>query len=132
MRINPNLPKSMYLDELLFSDKLIIKRSDIHRWGVFAREKIEKYEILEESPYFKVPIEEIKCSAICENYSYYHCSDYHIIGMGFAGLYNHSRDKSNVNYEVDCVNEVMRHYAVCDIDVGEELTLNYGEVSFDN
>ena len=49
-----------------------------------------------------------------------------IIGLGFCGLYNHSFDP-NVEYEIDKINEVMRHYAIKDIDPDEELTLNYGE-----
>ena len=128
MKTSLNSSRLMYLDELLFSEKLLVKRSEIHRWGVFAREPIKKYEVLEEFPYFKVPIEEINNAPSCINYSYSFNFDhgFNIIGMGFCGLYNHSFN-ANVEYEIDRVNELMRHYAISDIDVGEELTLNYGE-----
>lgn len=125
MRVDLNSSKLMYLDELLFSEKLIVKRSKIHRWGVFAREPIKKYEILEEFPYFKIPAEELTNGSSCTRYSYALNNEFAIIGMGFCGLYNHSSD-ANVEYEIDKVNEVMRHYAIADIEVGEELTLNYG------
>lgn len=118
--------RSLYLNDLLFSNKLIVKRSKIHRWGVFAREPIKKYEILEEFPYFKVPKSEITNTQACLDYSYPFDDDFHIIGMGFCGLYNHSSN-SNIEYEIDKVNEIMRHYAISDINIGDELTLDYGE-----
>lgn len=118
--------RSLFKTELYSNSKLIIKRSGIHRWGVFAAEPIKQFEILQESPYFKVSKEKLKEVRPCINYSYYLNSDQSVIGMGYAGLYNHSFN-SNVDYELDRVNEVMVHYALKDIDVGEELTLNYGE-----
>jgi SET domain-containing protein len=126
MRVRQNSSRLLHLDELLSSEKLVVRRSEIHRWGVFAREPIKKYEILEEFPYFKVPIDELNNSNSCMNYSYALDKNFSIIGMGFCGLYNHSFEP-NVDYEIDKVNEVMRHYAICDIDVDEELTLDYGE-----
>jgi SET domain-containing protein len=126
MRTGLESSRSLYLDNLLFANKLIIKRSEIHRWGVFAREPIKKYEIIEEFPYFKVPMDEITNTQICLDYSYKFDDDYHVIGMGFCGMYNHSFNP-NVEYEIDKVNEVMRHYAIHDINIDNELTLNYGE-----
>lgn len=124
MRTNEN--KSMYLNELLFSEKLIVRRSKIHRWGVFASQPIKKYEILEEFPYFKVLTDHISNFKGCIEYSYVFDDKFSIIGMGFCGLYNHSSDP-NVHFEIDRVNEIMRHYAITDINVGDELTLDYGE-----
>lgn len=115
----------MYKDHLLFANKIIIKRSPIHRWGVFAREKIYKHEIIEESPYFVIPQDEMDSCPSCLQYTYGLYDDF-IIGMGNSGLYNHSIDP-NIDYEIDKVNEVMRHYSIKDINVGEELTLDYGE-----
>jgi len=123
-------PRSMSKEHLLFANKIIIKRSQIHRWGVFAREKISKYEIIEESPYFFIPSEEMKLSPSSLPYSY-DLYDNFIIGMGNSGLYNHSFNP-NVEYEIDKVNEVMRHYAIKEINVGEELTLDYGEENAKN
>lgn len=123
-------PRSMYKEHLLFATKIIIKRSPIHRWGIFAREKIHKHEIIEESPYIFVPSDEISTCYSCLPYSYDLYED-SIIGMGNCGLYNHSFD-ANVDYEIDKVNEIMRHYAIKDINAGEELTLDYGEENAKN
>lgn len=108
------------------SNKLEIKRSNIHRWGIFAKFPIKKFELLEESPYFIVPNKKLKKISSCLSYSYFFDNDHSIIGMGYSGLYNHDFE-SNVNYEIDRLNEIMRHYATRDIESGEELTLNYGE-----
>lgn len=62
--------RSMHKENLLFANKIIIKRSQIHRWGIFAREKINKYEIIEESPYFVIPPDEINLCPSCLPYSY--------------------------------------------------------------
>lgn len=124
METNSN--RSIYKYELLYAEKLAVRRSNIHRWGVFARQKIKKYEILEEFPYFSIPTEELNECKSCLPYSYFLSDKFSVIGMGFCGLYNHSSN-SNVDCEIDKVNEVMRHYATRDIQVGEELTLDYGE-----
>ena len=111
---------------LHISNKICIKKSPIHRWGVFSKGKINKHEILEESPYFLIPVEEINEAKTCLQYSYSFDENFKIIGMGYCCLYNHS-NSPNVDYQIDSKNEIMRHYATRDIDEGEELTLNYGE-----
>ena len=117
--------ESMLRERLIRSSKLIIKRSPIHRWGVFAVEPIKQYEILEEAPYFHAEASSIRSVERCYDYSYWLDDDRLLIGMGLSGLYNHAAP-ANTAYEVDKVNEVMRHYAVVDIAAGEELTLDYG------
>lgn len=124
--LNGDSFRSLYKVNLYNSNKLYIKRSSIHRWGVFAKSPIKKYELIEESPYFIVPYKNIKKIPSCFAYSYFLNNDSTIIGMGYAGLYNHSFN-ANIDYEIDKINEIMKHYAIMDIDSGEELTLNYGE-----
>jgi SET domain-containing protein len=116
----------MMRESLYHSPKLVVRRSAIHRWGVFALAPIEAYELLEEAPYFVAPREELAALPSCNAYSYDLSDDELIIGMGFAGLYNHST-QPNVEFEIDKVNQAMRHYAVRRVEAGEELTLDYGE-----
>lgn len=123
--------RSLYKINLYNSNKLYIKRSDIHRWGVFAKNSIKKYELIEESPYFSVPYKNIKKIPSCFAYSYFLDEKNNLIGMGYSGLYNHSFNP-NTDYEIDKINEIIRHYAISDINVGEELTLNYGEENAKN
>lgn len=124
--LNGETFRSLHKISLYHSNKLQIKRSNIHRWGVFAKNPLKKFELLEEVPYFIVPNKQIKKIPSCLMYSYFLDNKNSLIGMGYAGLYNHSSNP-NVDYEIDKINEVIRHYAIIDINPGEELTLDYGE-----
>lgn len=124
-KLDPTNSRSIFKSDLLFSEKILVKRSDIHRWGVFAKNEIKKYEVIEEFPYFSVTSTEMDKTTSIVDYSY-RFNDGYIIGMGCCGLYNHSFTP-NLAYCVDDANEIMIHYAIRDIYPGEELTLNYGE-----
>jgi SET domain-containing protein len=116
---------TMLRPEPYHANKLAVRRSPLHRWGVFATAKIAAYELLEESPYFLTPLKELRKAPSCETYSYYLDNTTSIIGLGLAGLYNHSSDP-NCSHEIDQVNNLMRHYALRPIALGEELTIDYG------
>ena len=118
-------------EELYTNPSIYIAKSEIHRWGVFTDEDIKAYDVIQEAPYCTFPAKELKKSDIVVRYSY--CSegvsdqvDEYVIGFGFAPLYNHSHEEYNCAYELDVVNEVMRHYALEDIPAGSELLLDYG------
>ncbi len=117
-------------DELYLNPNIVISKSSIHRWGVFATEDIAKHDVLQESPYCTFTYKELKKrSDIVTRYTYDSfdnpgTSDL-VMGFGFAALYNHSTD-NNAAYELDTVNEVMRHYALTDIKSGEEIFIDYG------
>ena len=112
-------------EKLYHNSKIQICRSEVHRWGVFATKDIKQHEVLEESPYFSVPLEEVACSPSCEAYTYWLQDGYSLIGMGYAGLYNHSLDP-NADYQVDKISETITHYALRDIAAGTEVFINYG------
>ena len=111
--------------KLYHNPKLEVCSSVTHRWGVFAKDKIKCHEILEEAPYFAVPEHEVEAAPSCEVYTYWLEDGYSLIGMGYAGLYNHSF-KPNATYHVDKVNEIITHYATEDIEPGDEIVINYG------
>lgn len=48
----------------------------------------------------------------------------HALALGYGSFYNHSNPAS-LRYEADAENELLRYIAVRDIDVDEELTINY-------
>lgn len=113
------------IEEAHKSNKICVRRSKIHRWGVFAREAIKKHEVLEDSPYFAINGSEVTSATSVEPYTYWLEDQTMLIGMGYAGLYNHSFEP-NADYQVDKISEVIRHYATRDIAAGEEITINYG------
>lgn len=122
---------NLSIDELYLNPALVIRRSDTHRWGVFTTEDINAYDVLQESPYCTFPYNELKKRGdVVVRYTYDSfdnpATDDVVMGFGFAALYNHSTDAFNARYELDTVNEVMRHYALEDIPAGSEIFLNYG------
>lgn len=118
-------------DELYCHPDVYVAKSDIHRWGVFTDSDIKAFDVIQEAPYCTFPNKELKKSNIVRRYSYgtegiSDQVDECVIGFGFAALYNHDPDNVNCAYELDTVNEVMRHYALQDIPAGSELLLDYG------
>lgn len=109
-----------------------IRRSDRNGWGVFARRNIKKYSLLEEVPIIVIDAEKMVGIDECLKYSYGFSDTQNMIGLGFAGLYNHSFDP-NANWKKDHVNMIMEHFAIKDIAAGEEILINYGEenIEFD-
>ena len=123
---------SVFKQNLYRHPGIEIRRSDRNGWGVFARRDIKKHSLLEEVPIIVVDSEKVR--EIDEYLTYaYDFDDNHImIGLGFAGLYNHSFDP-NAEWKKDPVNMVMEHFTIKDISAGEEILINYGEenISFD-
>tara|TARA_B100000902_G_scaffold387060_2_gene430584 strand:- start:2193 stop:2594 length:402 start_codon:yes stop_codon:yes gene_type:complete len=121
---------NLELTELYLNPNLVIASSEVHRWGVFAHKDIAKHDVLQESPYCTFTMKELRKKAdIVVRYTYDSsdnpgASDV-VLGFGFAALYNHSSD-NNAAYELDTVNEVMRHYATEDIPAGSEIFIDYG------
>ena len=121
---------NLELTELYLNPNLVIASSGVHRWGVFAHKAIARHDVLQESPYCTFTMKELRKKAdIVVRYTY-DSSDNPgtselVLGFGFAALYNHSSN-NNAAYELDTVNEVMRHYATEDIPAGSEIFIDYG------
>lgn len=49
------------------------------------------------------------------------------IALGYGSMYNHD-NPANMRYEADSQNSLLRFIAVCDINEGEELTVNYNAI----
>lgn len=121
---------NLEIDELYANPNIHIGKSTVHRWGVFATEDIGKHDVLQESPYCTFSYKELRKRAdVVVRYTYDACenpgTDDVVLGFGYAALYNHSSNP-NATYELDTVNEVMRHYALTDIAAGEEIFIDYG------
>ena len=127
---------NLAIEELYLNPNLVISKSPTNRWGVFTTKRIKKYDVLQESPYCTFPYSELKKKGdVIVRYTYdsseYEGADDAVLGFGFAALYNHSSD-SNARYELDTVNEVMRHFATKDIPAGSEIFIDYGYADDDD
>jgi len=122
--------KTVFKNKLYKNSSIELRRSDKDGWGVFARRDIKQYSILEESPIIVVQSEKISEISECFKYCYGFDHENVMIGLGFAGLYNHSSNP-NAEWRDDRINMIMEHYALRDISAGEEIFINYGEDNID-
>ncbi len=120
---------NLELTELYLNPNVFIGRSDVHRWGLFTKQDIAQYDVIQESPYCTFSEDEVENAPTIERYTYASEPssevDEMILGFGFAPMFNHDPE-ANCAYILDTVNEVMRHYATRDIEAGEELLIDYG------
>lgn len=112
---------------LFSSEKLEIRKSIIHGWGVFTKQDIKSGELLQEchglfigadryKEYQNNP--EIACNAFRV------ANDLCMIPYGFGAIYN-SNLNANIATIFDTKNMIMCFYAIKDIRSGSELFLNY-------
>jgi len=111
---------------------IYVKKSDIHGWGVFTNLNIKKGEIVEECviPYDLIPIN----SNILSKYRYVWPSrenyDHWCIALGFGSIYNHSKEKENISWDINEKKRIMVFTAIKNIKKGEELLFNYKSIEF--
>ena len=118
--------------KLEIHEGIYVKKSSIHGWGVFTNLNIKKGEIVEECiiPYELIPINSNVLSQYRyvwpsrENYSHY------CIALGFGSIYNHSKEKMNINWKINKEQRIMVFTAIKDIKIGEELLFNYDSSYF--
>ena len=111
--------------ELLRSDNICIRRSEVHGWGVFAKADIQAGETLEEGPFYRLGMG----SHAMESVRFYWPRDEPwecmAVPAGFSMLYNHD-DEANANWETLEPDQIFRFFAVRDIAAGEEIFIDYG------
>jgi hypothetical protein len=127
------------LDKVLFkSNKIGIKKSPIHGWGVFALEDIEIGDMIEECIY--VPIETYNEGDIVTHYSFPYPRVFgeikdsnkkidkliQVVVLGYGSLYNHSL-KPNVDYITNTESGLFEFIVFKKIKKGEELFIKYGK-----
>jgi SET domain-containing protein len=112
---------------LYLSPKIKVDYSPIHGRGVFALDKIEKGEIIEECHF--IELVEKDYSNLDESiqdisFAWPLLGTSHAIVLGFGSIYNHS-DNNNASWTTDSEKMCYRFYAVSDILPGDEICTNY-------
>ena len=125
------------MDKVLFkSNKIGIKKSPIHGWGVFALEDIEIGDLIEECLY--VPIETYNEGDILTHYSFPYPRVFgeikdsnkkidkiiQVIVLGYGSLYNHSLTP-NIDYVTNTELGAFEFISFKKIKKGEELFIKY-------
>tara|TARA_R100001377_G_scaffold84408_1_gene67890 strand:+ start:1158 stop:1664 length:507 start_codon:yes stop_codon:yes gene_type:complete len=140
-------------DKLLLNNKVEIRKSSIHGYGVFAKEDIFKGELIEECRYaiieppingnivsywypwpkFKeeVTIDVMTLKKVQPNLLYKLDNNIEfqekVIVFGYAPMYNTSKTEltRNIDWYNDLVNDIFIFEAVMDIEKDEELCIHY-------
>jgi SET domain-containing protein len=109
----------------LFQNKIAVRKSRMHGFGVFALKKIRKGEIIEE------------CYALIsrrggdkklEDY-YFDADGHYAILFGFGCIYNHL-DDPNADYVINRRTNIATFKAEKTIQKGEEIYVSYGDEWF--
>lgn len=108
----------------LFQNKLVVKKSSTHGYGVFAEKKIRKGEIIEECYVIISKGGDRKL----EDY-YFDANGKYAIFTGFGIIYNHS-DEPNADYKINLKTRIATIRAEETIPKGSEILVSYGEQWF--
>jgi SET domain-containing protein len=112
-------------EKLFHSDKIEIRKSPLHGYGIFAKDDITKGELLEECYYL-----EVGWGGEVDRY-YYELlidknSNKNVISLGFGSMYNSSPDKKeNASMEWDLNNDILIFKSIKDIKKDKEILLEY-------
>ena len=107
---------------------LYIGKSNGKGRGVFTKQTIPAYTIIEISPVIVMTIEErsLLDQTLLHDYIFEWGPDNQqcCMALGYVPIYNHSYI-SNCEYEMDFENEIIKIRSVRIIEAGEELFINY-------
>ena len=120
--------------QYFISQKIEVRKSPIHGLGVFAKEDIKKWEIIESSP--AILFDSATQGWLWDLYERRHIlMDYPFgwtndgavlaISMGYGGVYNHSTYGQNIQWKSNLELECLEFTASRDIQTGEELFVRY-------
>ena len=110
---------------MLLISKLIVKKSPIHGYGVFANQDFQPGDIIEECYSLLADSK----NTDFKNY-YFQAADKIAIPLGFGCIYNHS-NQPNANYGFDVESSLIIFSAHLPIQRGEEILVSYGKSWFE-
>ena len=139
-------------DKLFHSDKIEIRKSPLHGYGVFATKFIRSDELIEECRFIYVPscafncdedkkdiktfldIEEDDSIPSLKSYVFGINNSFHAFAGGFGPFYNDARTRSNPKRNIKCIrdlkNLIVIFKAIKSIKKDEELLWFYGENNY--
>lgn len=122
------------MSRIFLSNLIEVRKSPIHRYGVFAKENIQKDTIIEESPYveFDVNIFDLftKPNRLEDYYFAHPKSDkLGIFPLGYSVVYNHT-DDNNIALDIILERETVIIKTSDDIKKDDELLMHYGSTYF--
>ena len=115
----------MRMRSIHLAQGIILAPSKISGYGVFAVKPFLRGELIETCPVIVIPASERSDldKTVLFNY-YYEWGGAAALAQGFGSFYNHSYEP-NAAYKKDISNGVIEVSALRDIEIGEEVTINY-------
>lgn len=95
--------------------------------GVFASRAYAQGEVVEEAPVVVVKTPFAKIPKELKLILFVWEKGTHALSLGYGSLYNHS-NPANIAYKTDFKNNVIRYIAARNIQLDEELTINYNSI----
>lgn len=118
---------------LISPTKVEVRTSPIHGYGVFATDKINKGEIIEECHLLTIPFKLGTFDSFLVNHKFNFPSigkvEEYVIPLGYGAIYNHS-DNNNAFWCTNIKNKTFEFVAVRDIEIGEEVCTYYGDSTY--
>ncbi len=105
----------------LLLNKIAVKKSPRHGFGVFAEKRIKKGEKIEQCYFILTKGRD----EILENF-YFDVKRKYAIFLGYGSIYNHS-DEPNADYSINVNKRIATIKAKKDIKIGEEILISYGD-----
>jgi len=106
----------------MYNDKVIIKKSLLGGYGVFAKVNFNEGDLIEECVCIVKPDDE--WGTACDDYLFSR-GKMAALALGFCSIFNHSKTP-NARHELTTGLKRMKVFATKHIEPGEEITINYG------
>ena len=108
----------------LLLNKIAVKKSRRHGFGVFAEKNIKKNEKIEQCYFILSPGGDPKLEDF-----YFAAKRKNALFLGYGSIYNHS-DEPNADYSININKRIATIKANRNIRHGEEILISYGEEWF--
>lgn len=119
------------LPKVFISDSLELKQSEIHRWGIFAKNSIPKDTLIESAPiliFHESTLTHLfelnETRHVLQDYPFIWKDGCVCIAFGWGSMYNHSNE-NNAHWRPNYEYETIEFRTKKDIKPGEEITVKY-------
>ena len=123
--------------KILPPNKVYVAKSDVHGWGVFAKEHINEGEIIEVTPLYDLGMAPGESNSIMIDYRFNWPQGSggawtkQVLPWGYGCVYNHS-DEPNAHWRSNLENETFEFVANRGIQIDEEIFTYYGGSNYWN
>jgi SET domain-containing protein len=105
--------------------------SELSGLGVFAARDFKKDEVVEICPYLKIYKGHMNDECEVGDYTFEFDEESEVLIQGYGSMYNHHAS-NNLDYFYEESDDMFEYIALRDIKKGEELTVNYGDMYWEN